>query len=657
MSLFSGRARRAAALAAVLALPAAPAGTAAPRAGEPEASLLAHWLPPGALALREAAHPGAEAELFGATLFGRLAETAAFQPFLADLARSRREIALRVAAEADLPADLAAAFMDAPVSLALLDLAPGPEGGLEPVVVLRVSLPRAVDPGLVFAAIGRQINTPANLARAAALLGRPVPVLTYLETWPTAGGPLQVMRVLGEATWHVAVRGPHVLAYRGPPDGALRSVLDRSFADPRAAGGSLAASPGFAAAWRGSGAQPGGSFLYANLQRVQPVLAALAGSQGASVWSALGLDAVQDLGLAGVWTGPGLRHTLYLHAPGHRTGLVAALAPRPVAEAAVAQLPATGGGALAVHADLATLLDELPLLVDAVRRALSPRGAAPPAQSLSFLGAPARDWAAPLGGDLVCLPGPDGLVLRFDSVDVAAFEARVALLEAGAGVRFRERAAPEGLAVRYLHRSAGGLAPLAAYCLFRARPGDRLGTLLLASHPQAIVAQLEPVRPAPRLGRWPDFVRVAEGLGSGYDMFAYVDCRESFVRLYNSLLPVMNLWTDPAHAGWLPGATEAAGADPGGAAGPRRVTLPMLYAWSNSPLRGADPGLLPPGSVLEPALFGLGLGVRTDQAGVTATAYSPLGIWGGAVWLADKLALSHPAAAGMLAARWLAPGP
>lgn len=603
----------------------------------------AAWLPASCLAVAQAAEPAPARARYDQSLFKPIVDSPALAAYVGEFTQARQKLAQRIADEAVLDPVLAVELVQAPLSVALLELDAQPDGSVNPVVAIRLELPRALPEALVFEAVSRLVNQPANL-KTAAELGLAVPSLTLVETWPTAGGDQGVLTILAPTPWRVAVRGNFALVFRGKRPEAFKAVLDHAHAP--AGPGTLWRTPGFQAAWQGVGMQPGAAFLYLNLRRLQ---AALPDNHIATIWNALGLDSVQDMGLSEGYFGEGLRHTLYFHAPGPRTGLLAALQSKPDAERTVARLPAVGGGATAAHMDLAGFYEELPLLLDALGGAIGlgawgqggGGGLAELARQRTVLGVPVRELLETLGNDFAYIAGDDGGVLRFENADIDGFAALVARMEQREGAAFRELATADDFRIRYLNRTReGGTWATPAYCVLGKRD-ERRGALLLATHPQAIVALLVPTRQVGRFGEDPDFLRVVAGVGAGHDLFVYLDNRDSLARVYTRLLPALNWWTvvdGPTPSAQAAGAEEIRGA-----------ALPQLYLRANVPLLGADPGLLPPASVLKPRMFGLGMGVRCDARGIVGTAYSPIGVWGGGVWMMDHLLLSNPTAMGVLA--------
>lgn len=642
--LFRGRGRRAAAGRWIGALALLSAGAWVSVQGGEDAPPFAAWLPEETIAVFQAGDPAAKRADLDRTLFRRIVDSPALAPYVAEFDRSRVTLAQRLAAESGLDPAFAVDLVNAPVSLAVLRLEFRPDAAPVPAVALRIHMPRPVPEQAFMEAVERLVNQPAHLQIARERLGRDVPRLTIRQTLPGACGDVAVLTILDETPWKLAVRGPFILLFRGESDRLLETVLRYACqpAGAERATGTLWSKPGYQAAWRGVGAPPGAAFYYFNIRRIQAGIAAMPGAPWVTIWNELGLDSVQDLGVADGYGGEGMRHVAYLHAPGPRSGLLAAVKSKPGAERTVADLPAVGGGAAAGHVDLAGFYEQLPLFLDAVGEvfgiaALGKGGLTEIIRRQQLLGVDIRDVLEALGNDFAYLGGEDGGVLRFDNVDIPRFSALIQTMERQAGAVFRERVVGDRFRVRYLYRTReGGVPATPSYCLLGQRENQR-GVMLLAAYPQAIYSQLAPPRPTGRFGADADFGRVLSGLGSGYDMYLYIDNRDNVGRVYNRLLPVLNWWTETGTVPASDGQTV------------RGAALPGLYMRAHSPLLGADPGLLPPGSTLTPLLFGFGVGVKSDPQGITATGYSPLGVWGGGIWLVDHLLLSNPTAMGVVA--------
>jgi hypothetical protein len=454
-------------------------------------------------------------------------------------------------------------------------------------------------------------------------MGVPVQNICWVEEW-TEGPGHSVLAVLGHSPLRVVLLGNTVLVYRGPDKEPLARML-RRHGQPGPGQASLARAGRYQDAWRGAEATPETGFVYANLGRLVELVGPGLPPNTAAALELIGLDAIDAAGMSSAWTGEGLRHTLYLHASARR-GILATLRAQPGAEVyAAKQAPVDAAWALAARLDWAGLYESIPQLIDAYRNIA---GSAPGggktyerwARGFTILNVPPADILRALGDDLVFLDGPDGVVAMFCRVRLKDWAEVATRMEAAAGFPFRTLPAanPAGapLGVRYLNRVRGETLLLApSYCELGRYSDPELGAVLVGTHPQAILGALARLR-QPRLDASPDYGRVAAGMGGRYGLFLYTPARESYRQVYNTLLPA-------------------------------------LSAWQSTPFFPANPALLPPGSEILPCLFGTGLGLKVDDAGVTITVFSPVGIAGPVAWALDRLLLSNPAALGMVgAADW-----
>jgi hypothetical protein len=120
-----------------------------------------------------------------------------------------------------------------------------------------------------------------------------------------------------------------------------------------------------------------------------------------------------------------------------------------------------------------------------------------------------------------------------------------------------------------------------------------------------------------------DFRTASGGMDGTYSLFYYNGGREPYRRFYNFLLPVLSLWASSSR-------------------------FPV------------DTGLLPVSGAIMPAMFGAALGVKCLPEGMQIHAYSPVGLGGALVQLADKLVVSNPLVTGYAYSaieRWMAAMP
>jgi hypothetical protein len=372
----------------------------------------------------------------------------------------------------------------------------------------------------------------------------------------------------------------------------------------------------------GCGAQTSGSFYYLNTQLAMPVLMGLTTPEVAEVFRAIGLPSVEGIGASAITSKEGIRDTLYLYAPGERTGILRVASLGEEGAEAGAQLVAGDAGAMiSARAKLVQLYRELPRLIDALQAAwpLLTGGNAgtveegavllPGLRALvgheDLLGVPIEDFIRPLGPAIVVMPSPAGVAARFDEADPAAFEEVIRRLErkmaqselfANASLT---SLAEQGKVLRYFNQS-GYPVPLApSYVVL-----DE-DTILFGTHPQVLKALLRMPEIAP-IAETRDFNRVMEGMPREMHGLMYVDSTASYARVYDALIPFVNALT----------------------------AYPSLRV---------DPGLLPPGDELTPVFFGTALSARNRRDGITFVSYSPLGLGGAFVYGLDHMVVNNPA--------------
>jgi hypothetical protein len=136
--------------------------------------------------------------------------------------------------------------------------------------------------------------------------------------------------------------------------------------------------------------------------------------------------------------------------------------------------------------------------------------------------------------------------------------------------------------------------------------------VILATCPQHIRAFLRQDM-GKGLAAKPDFKKASLGMPKGLGMLVYLDNRESYTRVYDYLLPFAS----------------------------------AISAYESL---GIDPGVLPYGKQFEKYYFGMTMGVKSTNKGITFTTYSPMGAAGFLVYIIDKVVLSSPATASLAAA-------
>ncbi len=530
---------------------------------------------------------------------------------------TQRKYVNDVAAKANLDPAFVQSIMDGRISGALVDMgmitSKSGKTELGYTLVLAVRLEQKPDRKKLFGAIRAMVD------RWQEQQGRkqkiPLSKVAWEEKYP---GGHKVMMIVGANPLRFVLLGKTLLFYRGPRSEGLKRIL-ANFDNPLTAR-VLSKSQLYRAAYGGAEAGRDMGFLYVNTVKLHSLLGAVGMPKVTRLLDVLGIRGVMALGCAGGYFGGGLRHTLYLHAPRERRGIIKSLSMKPKAEAAAMMLPGDAPGILAARANLGSLYNEIPLLVDAVEHALgraTPLGLANLAGQQTILGVPAQTILSTLGDAVIVQPGPAGWVLRFDNANYAAFTAAVVRMQKNAGVRFSGQAlrlgANQVFNVYYFNRSGKPLPVAPSFCIAQ-KHANGTGVIYIAAYPQAIKAVLRH-KCAGMLQGAPDYQRVSAGMGKGYGVFLYVNNRDSYPRVFDNLL------------------------------------LPILNAWRSVSATAPDPGLLPCGRDIAPHLFGCGVGIKNQPQGITFTAYSPMGFGGFAVFLLDKLVVSNPTAIGMIAAK------
>ncbi len=606
-----------------------PAVGTATLAGEPQARdiALAEVLPPSTLFFfeRPASQPrGPDAPQ---TVMQVVAQDPEVSAFLEALSTSRKRYVSEVADAAGLQPAFVRSLLEGQLSGALVDVAvqPGGEGGADYsyTAVLAVHLAEPPDQKKLFEAIKTMVR---RWREEREEQGTAVPLkrVAWEEKYP---GDHTVLMIASKSPLRFVLLGRTLLFFRGPKSEGLKQIL-ANYDNPVMAK-VLAKSPLYQAVRKGAEAAPGMSYFYLNTLRLYTFLGAVQLPRVTRLLDVLGIRGVQALGCAGGYSQTGMRHTLYFHTPRKRRGLLKALRMRAGAENAAMVLPEDASGIFAARADLATLYQEIPLLVDAVEQVLgrpTPLELTKLAGQQTLFGVSARKVLDTLGDALIVESGPGGWTLRFDNANWKAFEQAIARMEQNTGKRFAsmavENAAGQKRVVRYFNRWDEPIPVAPGYSVTETRD-DGTGVIYVASYPQALKAILRRP-PGERLQASPDYQRVMAGMGKGYGVFLYVQSADSYPRVYDA------------------------------------VFLPALHAWRGSSALAPDPGILPPGEHLGEHFFGCAVGVKNSSNGIAFTAYSPLGLGGFLVFLTDKLLVSNPTAIGMIgaqAARYLRASP
>jgi len=370
---------------------------------------------------------------------------------------------------------------------------------------------------------------------------------------------------------------------------------------------SLAESPVFLAARRGAEVERDGPFFYLDTQRAIPVLEEVTNRKTVRVIHALGLPSVRAVGVGTHWLGEGLRQTVYLYAPGERTGVLQIFRLEHTLTGGAGEVPDRAQGLAAARVSLRELYEEVPVLIDAVRDIWPSTDDEGPRLSLAalareqkILGVPTDEVLGSLGDSVIYHAGPYGQALRFDRADPRAFDDVIRRMEEHLGGQFSSD--PNGR-VFYFNHSGYPLPFAPSYAVLRER-----NTVLVATHPQVLKSILRDASQKTILDRR-DFRRTLGGMPRELGALAYVDAGDSFVNVYDAGLPFLNALT----------------------------ALDAL---------AIDPGILPPGEEVAEHFFGFTLGVTNTPHGIKGTAYSPLGFGGPAVYILDHV-ISNPALIGV----------
>jgi len=562
--------------------------------------------------------PDAQAQDAGyqKSVYPGIAENPEMRQFLEMLEGSRRQYVQEVATHANLDPALVNSLLQGRLSGGIVDVAvsESPEGKSEIAytLVLAVHLDQVPEQKQIFDAIKAMVARWQQQSAQGAKL--PLKQVAWQENYP---GGHTVMMIAGANPLRFVLLGKNLIFYRGPKSEGLKEILGNS--DNPLTAKTLSKTPLYLAVRQGAETQPGMGFLYVNTTQFYSLLGAVRMPRVTRLMEVLGINGVQALGCAGGFYEKGMRHTLYLHAPRERRGLIKSLSMKPKAEEAAVVLPKDAPGILAARADLATLYQEIPLLVDAVEQALSrpaPVGLATLAGQQTILGVPAQEVLATLGDAVIVEPGPAGWALRFDNARGQEFEAAIGRMEKTLKKDFAAcqvtDARGQSCVIRYFNRSDQPLPVAPSYAILQKRENGT-AVVYIASYPQVLKSILRH-RAAGSLQDAPDYQQVMLGMGKGYGVFIYVDNASGYSRVFD------------------------------------RVFLPALNAWRSASAAAPDPGLLPPGQDIANHFFGCGVGIKNSPDGITFTAYSPMGLGGFAVFLLDKFVVSNPTAIGMLGA-------
>ncbi len=577
------------------------------RGGELSRVFLPDLLPANAIACLVPADSGSLEREYAGSLFQRLSELPEMGPFLRSFEESRRELAADIAQTAGVPPQLAADLVASRIGAALLGVGVGRGGKPSAEFIVSFTLRSQPDRATVFAAVMALLNRPEVVRNVLESQGLDpnLPLRTLAQEETLSGYP-PILRIGPDI--RVAALGNCVLIYHGQGSEGIRKIFDAA-SNP---GASLSRSSAFQAVYRGADASAGSSFTYVNVPRLMSILDALNLGSVTRITDAIGLGAVQSLGLAGTYRQGGVRHNLYLHSPGGQAGgLLSTIVPMPPdsrvgMEGFAKTIPAGADAFASLRVDMPAFLRELPYFLAAAGSATRPGGMGDLASGERILGVPLSAIIRAVGGDIVIRPHDDTQVVMFHNVDIPVFESVIAAMEQNAGARFSSLNVG-GYTVRYFNRRSSLATPLApAFCLVPRAAGSNRGILYTASHPQAVVSLIqESISAREPLSNTPDFQKTAAGMETNYSLYYYNGDRDIYRRVYNFLLPVASLW---ASSGRYP----------------------------------VDTGLLPPAASVAPAFFGSAIGVKVTQDGMLIQAFSPVGANALPIILADKFIISNP---------------
>ncbi len=567
---------------------------------------LADALPPDVIACVVPPDSNAAENAFASSTFRRLAEMPEMAPFFQSLEESRRALAQDIAGTSGVSPEMAHEIISAKLGGALLNIGIDRDGKIRPEFLIALQMRFAPDKEQVFTAVRNALNRREVVRAALQSQGMdpnlPLKTLAQEETIPGYPPMLRIGPYL-----RVAVIDKMIILYNGTNSDGIRSIFD-------AAGNpahSLAGTPLYQTVMQGAGAKPGMAFTFINMPRLMSILDAAGYSSITRVIDSLGLSSVQGVGLADGYEKDGMRHNLYVHHGGQDHGLLSALIPMPPnspngVEVYSQIIPAQAEAVVALRLDFQAFLEEAPYFAEAIGAVTRPGGMSGYLVNETLPGVPVRDIASVLGEDLVIRPHDDTQVAMFANVDFANFERVIAAMEQNAGTRFRVLDVG-GYKVRYFNQRSDSTLPLSpAFCLIPKQQPQGRGVLYVASHPQAIVSLIREAATANApLSQSEDYRLAVHGLESGYSLFCYVDCRQSYRRFYNFMLPMVSLW-------------------------------------SSSSSYPVDTGLLPTAQSIMPGLFGCAFGIKVQPGGITLQAYSPIGINALFIHLADKLVINNP---------------
>ncbi|MBN2714129.1 MAG: hypothetical protein JXR97_17045 [Planctomycetes bacterium] len=573
---------------------------------------LADILPPSTIICFERPPKQLMDQLFEKTALKKIFDNPDVGSFIDDLNKSEMKFVNEIAETAKLEPAFIKSLFDAQISGALIDVSVDTEDGkgVDTSFVVAFHLAEKPDQKMVFDAVTAAVENYRKRMKTEV----PIPAGLSVVNKEAKVGTHDVLRVLGERPLRFVVLDNTIIFYQAERREGLEQIIMNY--DNRLSAKTLSKSPTYKSVFAGSEARHGMSFFYINTRRLYALFGALGKPEYMRLLDVLGISGVQAIGCAGGSFKEGFKHTMYLHAPNERHGLLDTLLMKENAEQAALELPGDAPGIMASWVDFSDLYRKLPMLADSVENAIGGKaalGLTNLAGKQTVLGVPAMEMLAPLGDAVIIHPGPGGWAIRFDLVNIEAFKEVIGRMQKNSGKSFSVKTVKtaDGQESRvYYFNQSGSPLPLApSFCITKVRKdkdGKLVGKVYVSTHPQVIESILRH-KSAENLNKSKDYMRVMEGMGSGYTVFVYLDNRASYRRIYDAALPLVNIMT----------------------------------AW---PGYTADAGKLPPGTEIENYFFGCGLGVKNSQEGITFVCYSPLGMGGLLVSLLDT-----PMIHGMLA--------
>ncbi|MHC4871701.1 MAG: hypothetical protein ACYTFY_07640 [Planctomycetota bacterium] len=369
----------------------------------------------------------------------------------------------------------------------------------------------------------------------------------------------------------------------------------------------------FSKVYKNSHTSKNGSFVFLNTRVAVPIIKFMSSPETGKLIDAIGLPAVDAFGFSINFPGEGMRHTLYLHSPRERTGILKVLKPAGGIEKISSIVPVQTSDLFSAKVDLSALYEEFPRLLDSLSLA---RGFdLKNAFGLNMLadkndalfGVKAETIIKTLGSYVTIHSGPAGAVIRFENADTENFEKIISFMEKKMQNSFTSISEGEKI-IRYFNQSGKPVPFAPTYSI------SGKNEILVATHPQVLKAFFrQEVKYLLRQSK--DYQLAVSGLPAEMGLLYYVHSTRSYSRVYDAMLPFMN----------------------------------AITAYSSI---SADPGILPPGKEIEKYFFGFAVSANSNAEGITITAHSPLGIGGTLVYGADKLVANNPAVMSVFSA-WL----